>query len=470
MLGTPVVRIITIAVVMTLGLGLAMDASAQSGSRGGMGGMGMGGGGGPAGPTGPGPKRYVPPKFAPSGPRINVAEVRLKGQFSMSESRIRSKLQTRAGRQFDPAAVQADVRQLLSSGLCYDVRTYREDSPQGVIITYELFEQPLVQYVQFEGNKVRDNTLLKKSELAVGQPLSRYRVDEARRKLVEYYQGRGNAHVEVVIREGSKEGDKGIVFTINEGPRQRVRWTSFEGNTIASDSRLRTQIDSKPGILWFFKGQVDTDVIEEDVEKLTSYYRSLGFFRAKITKELNFNASEEWLDLTFHIDEGPRYVVRTISVEGNEVFGQDSLLTATAMRPGEYFDLTKMNEDVRILKDAYGANGYIKADVRATPQFDEEPGQLDLVYRVHEGKQHRVGNIIVKLDGEYPHTRQSVVLNRIELREGDIIDSRKLRNSERRIKASQLFENGPLGGPEIAVQPRSNGTRTARSQSDNRNY
>lgn len=429
----------------------------------------MGGGGGAAPPGPQKQKRYVPPKFAPAGPRINVAEVRLTGSFSVSESRVRSKLQTRAGRQFDPAAVQADKRQLLSSGLCYDVRVYREDGPTGVIITFELFEQPIIQHIEFVGNSVRSKTLLKKSEIAIGQPLSRYRVDEAKRKLVEYYRSRGNSFIEIAVQEGNEQTDKGVVFQVKEGPRQRIRWTKFEGNTIASDGRLRTQIDSKPGILWLFKGQVDNDVIDEDVDKLTSYYRSLGFFRAKVVKEPQFDESQEWLTLTFHIDEGPRYVVRTIQVEGNEVFSADELLAATELRAGDYFDLTKVNGDVRILKDAYGANGYIKVDVKATPQFDEEPGQLDLVYKLAEGKQHRVGDIMVKMGGEYPHTRQSVVLNRIDLREGDIIDIRKLRDSERRIKSSQLFDTGPLGGPEIAVQPRNNGTRQA-TRPGNRNY
>lgn len=441
----------TLAVGVTCGQSLG-----QSGSRSGLGGGGMGGGPSPA----PQKKaRYIPPKFAPAGPRINVVEVRLKGNHSISESRLRAKLQTRAGRQFDPASVQADVRQLLGQGLCYDVRTYREDTPNGVIITFELFEQPLVKYVEFEGNRVRSKTLLKKAEIAVGQPLSRYRVEEAKRKLVDYYQSRGNTRVVVHIREGDKDGDEGIVFQIEEGPRQRIRWTKFEGNTIASDARLRTQIESKPGILWLFKGQVDNDAIAEDVDKLTAYYRSLGFFRATVTPEPQFDADEEWLTLTFHIDEGPRYVIRSVETEGNKVFNGSELLRTTELRPGDYFDLTKMQSDVRSLKDTYGANGYIKVDVEATPEFDEEPGQLDLVYKIEEGRQHRVGKIIVKLGGDYPHTRESVVLNRIDLREGDIIDVRKLRASERRITNSQLFENGPLGGPEIAVQPREPGVR-----------
>lgn len=465
MLSVNSVRNLTIVFLIAIALCTDQTAFAQfGGGRSGLGGMG-GGSGGP-GPQGPQEKkRYVPPKFAPSGPRINVAEVRLKGKYTVSDSRIRAKLQTRQGRQFDPATVQADVRQLLSTGLCYDVRTYREDTSQGVVITFELFEQPLVQYIEFEGNSVRKNVLTKKTELSVGQPLSRYRVEEAKRKLEEYYRGRGNSYVKVNVQEGTKEGDRGVVFQIEEGPRQRIRWTNFEGNTIASDARLKTLVDSTEGILWLFKNKVDYDVIDEDIDKLISYYRSLGFFNAKVSKEMNFTENKKWLTLTFHIDEGPRYVIRSIGVEGNKVFDENQLLATTEIAPGDYFDLKKMNDDVRSLKNAYGANGYIKVNVQATPQFDEQPGQLDLVYEVTEGKQYRVGDIIIEMDGENPHTKQTVALNRIGLRPGDIIDLGKLQSSEIRLKRSQLFAADPLGAPTIAVQPRDDGTRNARGNS-----
>ena len=437
------------------------NALAQSGSRG----MGFGGGAPSGGPNPLAEKsRYRPKQFAPTGNQVRVAEVRLKGNRTISESRIRGKLKTRAGRAFDAAAVSADVRALLASGLCYDVRTYKEESPNGMIITFELFEQPVIQYIKFTGDRIssfRERTLRKKAEVSVGQPLSRFRTEEAKRKLLEYYASRGNAFAKVEILEGTKRDDKGMVFSIEEGPRQRIRWTSFAGNTIVSDARLRTQVSSKPGYLWILKGEVDRDVIEEDIVKLTSYYRSLGFFRAKVTHDMKFDEKQEWLSLRFNIDEGPRYVIRDIRVEGNQVYDGSSLLAGTELRKGEFFDLALMQQDVRVLKDAYGANGYIRADVKAAPQFFEEPGQLDLVYKVDEGKQYRVGDIKVRINGDYPHTRQNVVLNRIDMREGDIIDIRKLRDSERRIISSQLFESGPMTRPEIAVEPRSTDTMLA---------
>ena len=95
------------------------------------------------------------------------------------------------------------------------------------------------------------------------------------------------------------------------------------------------------------------------------------------------------------------------------------------------------------------------ANIKAEPRFLEEPGELDLVYEIDEGDQYRVGRVFVNIEGDHAHTRRTVVLNRMSLRPGDIVDIREIRNSERRLKASQLFLNDPVRGitPRIVVKP-----------------
>ena len=69
--------------------------------------------------------------------------------------------------------------------------------------------------------------------------------------------------------------------------------TDFVGNTIASGDRLRTQIETSRPFLYLFGGEFDRKKLDEDVEKLTAYYRALGFFRARIGRELKFSDSEQ---------------------------------------------------------------------------------------------------------------------------------------------------------------------------------
>ncbi len=61
-------------------------------------------------------------------------------------------------------------------------------------------------------------------------------------------------------------------------------------------------------------------MIDEDRERLIAYYRNLGYFKARISREIDYDASGQWATLTFVIDEGPRYRIRDVSVVGNKKY------------------------------------------------------------------------------------------------------------------------------------------------------
>ena len=151
-------------------------------------------------------------------------------------------------------------------------------------------------------------------------------------------------------------------------------------------------------------------------------------------------------------------MVRNVSIEGGNKFATEPLLKFLELKSGEYFNQAEENKDVSKLIDLYGSQGHVFADVQADPRFLEEPGTLDLAYRIKEGEVFRVGEINVHIGGEFPHTKQTVVLNRVSLRPGDMIDTREVRNSERRLKSSTIFA-GSTGGatdgdpPRIVVRP-----------------
>jgi outer membrane protein insertion porin family len=232
---------------------------------------------------------------------------------------------------------------------------------------------------------------------------------------------------------------------------------SFVGNTLASDARLKTLIQSKPGWFWFlFGGKVDPQKVEQDVQRVIDYYRALGYFKARVSREMSFDEDHQWVTLRFVIDEGPRYMIGSRQFAGNARFASEDLETRLELKPGDYFNLDVMNRDLNMLRDLYGSQGHIFADIAADPRFRfDDPGNLDLIYNIEEGEQFRVGRINVHIAGEFPHTRESVVRNRLSLTTGDIVDIREVRNSERRLKASQLFENDPANGkaPRIVIRP-----------------
>ncbi len=385
-----------------------------------------------------------------------VVEVRIVGNETIPKAKILRHIRTRVGRAFDQEMIEEDVRRLDSTRMFVNVEPFRQRVPRGVVVVFKVYERPTLQNVQFVGNKkIKTKVLEKEVDLSVGDALDPFAVEQGRTKLDEFYHSRGFTRARVSIREGNKTGDRQAIYVINEGQKQKIFRTRFIGNTIAGDARLKTQIQSKPPILYLFKGEVDKAQIDEDVNRLTAYYRSLGFFQARIGRTLDFNASQSWATLTFVIDEGPRYKVRNVSFFGNSKFATEELASGLSLKDGQHFNQSQMTKDVAAIQNKYGEVGYIFADVEADPRFLEEPGILDLVYNISEGDRYRVGRIDVEIKGDYPHTRITTVLNRLSLSPGDIMDIRKLRASERRLRASGLFLIDPVTRtePKIVFSP-----------------
>jgi outer membrane protein insertion porin family len=408
-----------------------------------------------------------------SGPSLSatdepVVDIRIVGNSSVPTPQILNQLHTRVNRPFDPVLVQRDVRELARKGWFVDVQPAYEQAPNGRIVIFKVVERPVIRYVTYLGNDgLRTTKLEKETDLKIGGPVDPYAVQEARRRLVELYHRNGYNNAQVIIFEGDKPTDHGITFIINEGAAQKIWKVEFVGNEFVSTGRLKTQIDSKPPILMLFKGYVDRELIEADVNKLTAYYRKFGYFDAKIGRQLVFDDNNKWLTLRFVIHEGLRYQVESVAFIGNKIFASDSLTMGVELKPDSSsgpgieklyrtlnplpagprpFEQDKMNADVAWLKELYGSQGYVFADIKAEPIFLEQPGRLKLMYHIEEGKQWRIGNIYVHINGDNPHTKIQTALNRLSFRSGQIADIREFHASERRLQASGLFLTDPVHG------------------------
>ena len=384
-----------------------------------------------------------------------VSEIRIIGNDTIATSEIAAHINTRVGRPFSRSVVQDDVRQLATLNWFVDVKPLYETTPAGRVVIYQVVERPTIRYVNYLGNEnVKDKKLAKETGLKDGGSVDPYAVKEGRRKITEYYQTHGYNKVQVTVLEGTKPTDQGIVYLINEGVRQKVWEVEFIGNEFVSDGRLKTVIKSKPPILKVHKGYLNRDQLKTDVEQLTAYYRSFGFFQAKVSRKLEFNDKGNWANLTFVIDEGQRYNVRNVRFLGNTKFEPEAMANAAKLTAGQAFEQSKVQRDTRWLQELYGSHGYVFADVRPEPVFLEEPGQIDLLYHIEEGEQFRVGRIFVHIGGDAPHTRIQTALNRMTLRPGDIMDIRELKASERRLVASGLFHSDPAAGvrPKITYR------------------
>src|SRR5439155_13097105 len=195
--------------------------------------------------------------------------------------------------------------------------------------------------------------------------------------------------------------------------------------------------------------------IDAALKPLTLYSHDLGYPNARVGRTIGFDESGRWATLRFILVEGPRYKVRSVTMEGNKKFASAPVLNFLKLKSGDYFNKALVNKDAGTMIDLYGSQGHVFADIQPDLRYLEEPAQLDLIYKIKEGERFKVGDVNVNIAGEFPRTKTTVVLNRMSQRPGDIIDTRLKRNDERRLQQSSLFAGNQNDGepPRIVIRP-----------------
>lgn len=390
-----------------------------------------------------------------------IKDVQITGNQYLPNHHLTRNIRTRPGRYFDPDKLQQDVNALWRMPEIARVKgPFVDRQPDGVVIRIEVTERNRLSTVEYIGNRgVSDRALAKQTGLENGSPLDVHQIRNAKTKIEEYYREKGYPRTQVEVLDGNENDDSKVTFLIHEDQQQRIWKVNFEGNTIASEARLRHIVKSKPGYFKVFGGLAQRNLIDQDVDRVTEYYRSLGFFNAQVGREISESNDGRWLNVRFIVNEGPRYKVREVKFIGNQSYDENELKKLLKLAPGNempIFDAAYLNDDLTEVRDLYGSQGYVFSNVEVETRFLEEPGMLDLVYKIKEGKQYRVGQINVHYEGGNSVTKRQVVLNRLTLKPGDLIDVRQIEKSKTKLAGSQIFANGQGGdgsGPSIVVKP-----------------
>jgi len=396
-----------------------------------------------------------PPAAADPSPQEGqpVKAVEITGNERLGKTYIRGFLQTHAGEPYSEEQVQADIRRLLQTGKFLDVLATRRIEDGQVIVTFTVKEKPAIADVQFLGNKkYKEKDLLEQLDFGPGDPIDRLAIDQGRENIERLYHEAGYAEVQVSLDEAVLRDEGIVLYRITEGPRVRLRKILFDGNASFPANRLMSQIGSKTYIWLLRTGAYDPDQVERDVAALRSFYRDRGFLDVQVSYQRQFSPDHKDLTLTFVIDEGLRYAIKSIRFEGNTVFSDDELASLIGSQVGGYLDLERVRNDVKAIRSRYGEQGYIYATVTAKPPvYDEEPGYVHLTIAIQEGEPYRIGRIVIRGNKQ---TKDKVVRRELRFFPEELFNTTEMKAAERRLIETQLFTDAKISpvGEEPGVR------------------
>ena len=391
-----------------------------------------------------------------------VLEVRIEGNRFLSDSAVLAQVKTRPGQPYSDELVRADEQRLLKTRRYDNVIATRTQTDKGIIVTFTVVERPLVEAIRFEGNKsLKEKTLRKLLTFAEGDPIDRYRIDSAARAVESKYRSEGFHFAKVTLDRRALREKHQVVLRIVEGPRVAIRRILFKGNRAFPARRLRGIIGSRSR-LWIFRaGTLDSETVERDVVDLRNFYRSEGYLDVQVGRHLDFSPDNRSVTLTFVIDEGQHHRIRNVVFEGNTVFPDAELIRDLKLTRGKFYKELTLRRDVETLRRRYGEIGFIDVQVSVAthyvaptepvPQWLElppgtKPALVDLVYKIVESEQYRVGRIDIRGNRV---TKDKVIRRQLQFGPGQLYDTVAAEQSRRRLQETGLFEKvsiTPYGG------------------------
>ena len=390
----------------------------------------------------------LPPGLAHSQETITgledkiVKAIDVQGNKTISIATILSKIKTRVGQKYIQSVISDDLRRLYNTGYFADVRVDRQEYDNGFKVIIYLDEKPIVEEVTFSKTKYIKSRKLKNAlKTKVGKFLDNKLLKDDVDTITDLYVQKGltSAEVEVETFLDEVTNKVSLHFVIKEGYKVRIKNINVLGNDAFKDKKILKVIKSREkSFLWFRSGYLKEDVLEDDMERITSFYEQNGFIDAVADFDIEYLFKGD-VDINVYVNEGGRYYVGSIDINGNSIISNKEILKVMEkIKEGDVFSREKLSIDLSKIRTLYFDRGYIFANVNEATALDSDNGKVAIKLDIVEGGLAYVDK--VKIQGN-TRTKDKVIRRELKMSPGDRFDGSKLRRSKERLSNLGYFED-----------------------------
>ena len=240
------------------------------------------------------------------------------------------------------------------------------------------------------------------TKLKPGAKVSNANATRALDRLRQHYQK--NQHLEAQVSLTSREFNPAsntldYVFEVEQGSRVVI---------VADGMKIR-ESQMKRLVPVYQENAVDDDLLNEGRRNLRNYLQTQGYFDATVDVERRPVPDDDLVNIVYKIDAGEKRQLAAIKIVGNKYFDESTIRERLSVQAKNWvltsgrFSQRMMADDVNAIKALYQANGFQEVKVEA--QVEDSGGkssELTVVYRITEGPQTQVRNLVIEGNQSFP--------------------------------------------------------------------
>ncbi|WP_149142482.1 outer membrane protein assembly factor BamA [Gemmobacter caeruleus] len=383
----------------------------------------------------------VTPAFAQG---YSFSQVEVQGNRNVDAATILKLTGISRGQTLSAGALNDAYQGLQKSGLFEEVAI----EPQGTRLVIRVKEYPIVNAINFEGNKrLKDELLAGVIQSKARRVYSPALAEADAASIAEGYREQGRLAATVtpkLIRRSESAVD--LVFEITEGKTVEVERLSFVGNRAFTDRRLRQVLETKQaGLLrnLIKKDTLRPEQLEVDKQLLRDFYLSRGYVDAQVMDAAAEVARErDGVFVTFTVKEGQQFRLGNISAV-SEIEGLDAadFEAALRLRPGTVYSPAQVENNITRLENLALKKGLNFVSIEPVVTRNERERTLDIAFTLRRGPKVFVERI--DIEGNTT-TLDQVVRRQFRTVEGDPFNPREIRQSAERIRALGYFSDAKV--------------------------
>ncbi|HQQ50199.1 MAG TPA: outer membrane protein assembly factor BamA, partial [Spirochaetota bacterium] len=389
-----------------------------------------------------------------------VKKIEFTGLFDVDEEDLVDVMTTEVGFPLRSIEVREDIKKIFKTGKFENIIVETQEFQEGVAVRFVCTERPSINKIIFKGvEEVNESTLKEELPVKEGEVYRKDKVEASLIKIRNKYDIEGffNAVVRYKVEKVDEKDEKNavnVIFIVDEGEDIKVQKISILGNTIFSLRTLKGLLVTEEEGL-FADAKFTKVTYDEDKGKILGYYRESGYLDAEIVED---TVDYKWLDpetqekrgiyITIKLREGERYYFDGYSIDGNEVFTKENLMSQfEQIKIGEPFNDTLFQKDRQMISFIYATKGYIFARIIPERKVTEKEVEVDgkkekrkyifTHFQIKEGPQAYIENIIIKGNIK---TKDKVIRRELIVYENELFNSYKMQLSRERVYNLGFFK------------------------------
>jgi outer membrane protein insertion porin family len=371
-----------------------------------------------------------------------VKEVRVTGNQRIESDAILRVIQTRTDAVYDPALLSEDLKAIYAMGYFDDIRVSVEKEPDGDIVIYDVKEKPTIRDINISGNDEIDDEKVKENlDITSGSILNIFKIQKNIKIIESLYKEKNYQNVKVTYKLDPLEHNQAdLEFIVEEGGKIHIKEIRFDGNTAFDSNKLKKMMDtSEKGFFsWVTgSGELKMEKLNQDVVKINSFYQDNGYADSRVG-EPEITYADEWIYILIKIDEGNKYQMGSVGIEGDFVVSMEELLAALTCKKEPTFNRDAIRQDIMTLTDIYADKGFAKAEVVPEVQKDAERTIINIVFHIKKNQPVYFEKIVIQGNTK---TRDKVIRRELEVFEKELYSGTGMKESMKNLNRVDFFED-----------------------------